>query len=45
MYSVSKLKCIELGAHWEENKTVSQIYVDFNQKKEPIVCGISFSDG
>ena len=30
MYKVSKLKCIELGARWEESKTVSQIYVDFN---------------
>lgn len=45
LYNLSKLKSIQLGALWEENKTLSQIYVDIDQNQMPFVCGVSFDDG
>lgn len=40
MYELEKQKAKKLGAVWEENKTLSRVYVDKDTKGNPFACGV-----
>lgn len=44
VYDVEKKKAKELGATWNENKTLSKVYVD-KDSNGPFACGVEFTDG
>lgn len=40
MYELEKQKAKKLGAVWEENKTLSRVYVDKDGQGNPFACGV-----
>lgn len=45
MYELEKEKAKQLGAVWEENKTLTKVYVDKDTQGNPFACGVEFDDG
>ncbi len=45
MFDVEKVKAIKAGAKWQQNKTLSDVFINKGLNDVPYVCGIKFTDG